>query len=62
MFPYMHKLMPRGLSFVTITKDDQYETVAFYGFRKFSGMEDDVDTLNIEKANLYFRQGSMVKC
>jgi predicted kinase len=58
--PYMKKLMPRGLSFVTFTNEEgNTETVVFFGFRKFSGMEDDEETIDNDKVNNYFRKGTM---
>ena len=58
--PYMNKLMPRGLSFVTfIDEEGNKETVVFFGFRKFSGMEDDEETIDNDKVNNYFRKGTM---
>ena len=57
---YMRKLMPRGLSFVEFTnEEDKTETVVFFGFRKFSGMEDDDEKIDNDKVNNYFREGTM---
>ena len=57
---YMRKLLPRGLAIVTFQHDGETETVTLFGFRKFSGMEDDSEEkINLEKAERYFRKGSM---
>jgi hypothetical protein len=58
--PVMRKLVPRGLAINTFTLKGKTKTVVLVGFRKFSGMEDDSeDTINLEKAERYFRKGSM---
>lgn len=56
--PYMHKLCPRGLSFVEITHNGTTESTVFYGFRKFGGMEDDSECL-VGNPTRYFREGDM---
>jgi len=57
---YMRKLVPRGLSIITFSKGDEKETAVLFGFRKFSGMEDDSEEkIDLDKANRYFRTGTM---
>jgi len=57
---YMRKLVPRGLSIITFSRENETETAILLGFRKFSGMEDDSEEkIDLDRANHYFRNGSM---
>jgi hypothetical protein len=56
----MVDLLPRGLSIVSFydSDSDSTQTTMLYGFKKFSGMEDDDNSINLKKADKYFRNGT----